>query len=168
MAHAPSIKKPALRRVSASDLILPAEEMKALMQAVLARGATFHFRARGLSMSPLIKDGDVITLAPPGATRQSLGRVAAFAHPASGALTVHRIVALGQGGCLLQGDNTGGASDGWVPAGEVLGWVVRVERGGRRVRFGLGCERRFIAWLSRHGHLVRWLERWRGLRTKFT
>jgi hypothetical protein len=36
---------------------------------------------------------------------------------------------------------------------DLLGRVTRVERGGRRVRLGLGVERLPIAWLSRVGLL---------------
>jgi hypothetical protein len=43
---------------------------------------------------------------------------------------------------------------------DLLGRVTRVERGGRRVRLGLGLERLAIAWLSRIG-LLRALARLR-------
>ena len=39
-------------------------ELTALVRAVLDKGASFRFKAFGVSMTPFIQDGDVITIAP--------------------------------------------------------------------------------------------------------
>ena len=123
-----------------------------LMSATLRRGACFRFTARGFSMDPFVRDGDVLTVAP-ARGRPALGRVVAVRDPVTGRLVVHRVVARGPGGVLVRGDGAGQA-DGVAGPGDVLGQVVAVERRGRRVRLGCGPERRAVSALSRAGLLV--------------
>lgn len=102
-------------------------ELGDLLAELLARGASARFVARGGSMSPWIRDGDVVTVEP-GAARR--GDVAAFRHSrADGRLRVHRLVRRDADGWLAQGDRLARA-DGVVPDGEILGVVRQVERDG--------------------------------------
>jgi hypothetical protein len=120
-----------------------------LLRAVLSQGTAFRFRASGSSMCPCIKDDDVIVVAPfPFGALPRLGQVVAFVQPDTCELVVHRVVA--KRGCafLLKGDSLSQA-DGLVPAANVLGYVVRVERDGQEIRIGLGPERLLIATVSR-------------------
>ena len=126
--------------------------LQEFLRAVLAKGASFRFKARGLSMLPFIQDGDVLTVAPSPARRPRPGDVAAFCHPETRKLVVHRVLARRNGGYLLRGDNAP-ESDGLISFQDVLGRVTRVERDGREVRLALGLERRLIAFLSRHNLL---------------
>lgn len=143
--------------------LLSGTALAVLMQAVLETGAHFRFQAKGLSMLPFIHDGDTLTVAPLQG-RAGVGDVIAFLHPASQKPILHRVVERDAHGYWTQGDNSA-ASDGWIPATAVLGVVIRVERQGRRVRLGLGPERRLIAWLSPHRRLWRRLYAlWRGWR----
>jgi hypothetical protein len=103
-------------------------------------------------MHPFIKDGETITVCPVGEGRWRSGDVAAFCHPETGRLTVHRIVKKNARGCLLRGDNCDEA-DGLIPAARLLGRVTQVGGKNRRVRLGLGPERFFLALLSRY-HLL--------------
>ena len=119
------------------------------MQAVLARGKPFRFRARGWSMAPFIQDGDVITVAPLQSVPPKIGEVVAFIRPGMGNLVVHRIVAWQGTAALIQGDSIQDHSDGLVPQENLLGRVARIERQGRPIWLGLGPERILIAWLSR-------------------
>ena len=48
---------------------------------------------RGWSMMPIIRDGDVITVAPQAQPLPGIGDVVAFVRPSSGHLVVHRVVA---------------------------------------------------------------------------
>ena len=50
-------------------LSLSGEALIELMRAVLARGLPFRFAARGFSMAPFIRDGDVISVSPPLSAR---------------------------------------------------------------------------------------------------
>jgi len=123
------------------------------MRAVLAKGASFRFRARGWSMVPFIRDGDVITIAPLRGM-PAVGQVVAFTRPGSGDPVVHRAIARHGAALLIQGDGVPGSADGIIPRESLLGRVTRVERGGKRVWIGLGPERYPIAWLSRARLLI--------------
>ncbi len=127
------------------------------MQPVLERGLPFRFRAGGWSMSPWIKDGDVISITPLHDSHPATGDVIAFVLPNSTHLTVHRIVARRSGAFLIRGDNLP-IPDGWIPAAALVGKVTSVERDGKRVSLGLGSERFLVALLSRF-NLLRLLVR---------
>lgn len=103
-------------------------------------------------MSPFIRDGDVITIAP-APTHFRLGDVVAFVNPINDRLTVHRIVQLCNCDYQIRGDNVQKA-DGYVSQEHILGRVVSVERSGRHVRIGMGPERVALAFLSRQGWTV--------------
>jgi len=123
-----------------------------LLSAALARGASFRFTARGFSMDPFVRDGDVLTVARVR-RRPGLGRVVAFRDLLTGRLVVHRVVAHTSGGVLVRGDGAG-LADGVVGPKDVLGVVVAVERRGCRVCLGCGPERLPLAALSRAGLLA--------------
>lgn len=124
-----------------------------LMDAALARGASFRFTARGFSMDPFVRDGDVLTVARV-TRRPALGDVIAVRDPVSRRLVVHRVVACRPEGVVVRGDGAGQA-DGVAGPRDVLGRVVAVERRGRCVRLGRGPERLALALLSRAGLLTR-------------
>ena len=124
------------------------------MREVLGKGLPFRFQARGWSMSPFIRDGDVITVAPLLKTGPGLGAVVAFIHPGTGDLVVHRILGRKEAGWLIQGDNLAHSPDGVIPAAHILGRVAEIQRQGRRVRLGLGIERYGLILLSRLGLLT--------------
>ncbi len=122
----------------------------ALMAAVLEKGVPFRFTATGHSMTPFIREGDVITVAP---GRIRYGDIVAFVRPDGGKLTVHRVVRISHDGYLIKGDNMQ-APDGTMPRRSLLGRVVSVEHFSRHVILGLGIERVVIAFLSRRGWLI--------------
>jgi len=118
-----------------------------LMEAVLKKNVPFRFTASGSSMSPFIRDGDVLIISPVS-LRLRRGDVVPFINPSSNQLMVHRILDVSREGCLIKGDNNS-VPDGRIPTSIIIGRVVRVEQGGRPTRFGLGPERFLIAWLSK-------------------
>jgi hypothetical protein len=105
-------------------------------------------------MAPFIRDGDVITVSPFGRGRPGVGDVVAFVRPGYGHLVVHRVVARCGPDAFIRGDAAAEATDGVIPAENLLGRVTRVERDGHGVWLGLGPERHAIAWLSRTRRLV--------------
>lgn len=145
---------PQLFVINAEEMPLSGQALLELMQGVLARGKPFRFRARGWSMSPFIRDGDVITVSPIPRSLPATGDVVAFIRPGSGSLVVHRVVARGSHSALIQGDKGLEYLDGIIPRENLLGRVTRVERNGHRTWSGLGPERRIIAWLSAAGLLT--------------
>lgn len=148
-------EKPELSGSRADEISLSREALLDLMTAVLARGRAFRFKARGWSMTPFIRDGDVITIVPIVGDRCRLGDVVAFTHPETGRLVVHRIIDRMDADYLIQGDSSLGETDGIIRHDQLLGQVSGVERNGRRVWLGIGAERKVIAWLSRRMVLAR-------------
>jgi hypothetical protein len=119
-----------------------------LLRAVLDKGKPFRFEATGGSMSPFVRDGDVITVSPLSDSSPRLGDVVAFIRPEDGKLVVHRVVGERDGFYLIRGDSASNCAD-VIPRANILGRVSRVERNGKRVYLGLGPERQLIAFLTR-------------------
>ena len=137
---------------------LDGAEMAGLVEELTARGASARFVARGGSMSPWIRDGDVVTVTPvtPGGPAAPLrpGDVAAFRRPGSGSLTVHRLVRRSSGGWIARGDRLAG-EDGLVPDGDILGTVTKVERRGSEAYLPGGPAAVLLARLTRAALVVR-------------
>jgi hypothetical protein len=125
-----------------------------LMQPVLAEGRSLRFCAKGWSMAPFVRDGDVICVSPLSQAGPSVGEVVAFIRADTGQLVVHRVIAREGESYAIRGDNTPGMGDGAVRRQNILGRVTSVTRNGREVGLGLGPERRLIALLSRAGWLL--------------
>jgi signal peptidase I len=132
------------------ELSLTGPSFIELLQATLGEGAPFRFRARGFSMDPFIRDGDVITVSPLGENSPGMGDVVAFVQREIEKLLIHRVIRIKANAYFMKGDNTKGV-DSSVPPANVLGLVTRVERGRKRVFIGLGPERYLIALLTRRG-----------------
>jgi hypothetical protein len=139
-------------RVRHDEVSLSGSDLAGLMRAVLAKGAAFRFRARGCSMSPFIKDGDVVTVCPLGSHAISPGDIVAFARDATDRPYIHRVLIAQGDSYLIQGDNAD-RSDGFIHASRILGRVSRIERNGRSPRLGLGKEGQLIAYFNRAGLL---------------
>jgi hypothetical protein len=135
-------------------LSLSGKALIELMQAVHAKGLPFRFSARGFSMAPFIRDGDVITVSPLASSAPGLGDVVAFIHPETQLLCLHRVLSVNGKRFFIQGDNMPERPDGMIPWEAIVGRVTRVERACRRIRLGLGPERRLFALLSRCGGLA--------------
>lgn len=134
-----------------------------LLRAILDKGKPFRFEATGSSMSPFVRDGDVITVSPLSDLSPRLGDVVAFIRPENEKLVVHRVVGKRDGFYLIKGDSTTNYTD-VIPGANILGRVSRVERNGKRVYLGLGPERRLIAFLTRKELLWLLLPVWRLVR----
>ena len=143
----PYIRESSGGRVSNANLI-------DLMRLVLVDGKKpFRFTAYGFSMSPLIRIGDAVTIAPRAGNIPRVGDVIAFICPKDGKLTIHRVVKKQAAGFLMLGDNAD-SPDGIIPTACILGRVISVKRNGKTLSAGLGCERSVIAFLSRN-HLLK-------------
>jgi signal peptidase I len=108
----------------------------ALATEILRGGNTLRFRARGGSMWPTIRDGDCAEVRAVSEASIRHGDVV-LVRMESGRLLVHRVRWTGCEGdevvLRTQGDALAHA-DPPVRAAQVLGRVVAVERGGRRLR----------------------------------
>ena len=126
------------------------DDFVGLLRATLNKGTLFRFRAKGFSMSPFIRDDDVITVAPLRDMSPRVGDIVAFASPCTHRLMVHRVVAERKNSYLIRGDHAP-TSDGLIPSIHILGRVTRVEREGKGTLLGLGPERFLIAFAARMG-----------------
>ncbi len=131
------------------DFPLGNQDLLTLLQAVLASGGNFRFRAAGDSMLPFIKHGDFLTLSPVPPGARLVGQVVACVHPTSGSLVIHRVIRYQGAKCLIKGDYSAGGPDGWIAASEIFAVLTGIERAGQPVKLGLGWERWWIALLSR-------------------
>jgi signal peptidase I len=135
-------------QANSPELNLSASDLAEILRAILNKGSSARFKAKGFSMSPLVRNGDIITVSPFAPATLRSGDIAAFTVEASGRLVVHRIVGIQAESFLMKGDNLA-YFDGLIPGSQVLGQITRIERDGCDVRIGLGAERKVIALLSR-------------------
>ncbi len=106
-----------------------------LSRDLLLAGRSVRLRARGGSMSPLVRDGDLILVRPIDADVVRVGDVV-IVRDEPDRLVVHRVVRRhsGPGGpaFTVQGDQVV-RPDGVFPAAQLYGRVVTIERDGRRI-----------------------------------
>jgi len=109
-----------------------------LSTALLRAGKAVRFQARGTSMRPLVRDGDVLLVRPVDATTVQLGDVV-LCSSEPGRAVVHRVVRKlgGRAGLrfVLQGDQVA-QPDGLVAAAQVYGRVAAIERAGAHIAMG--------------------------------
>lgn len=96
---------------------------------LLARGHAVEFRARGDSMYPAIRAGDLLHVEP--LSRRGLRRGDVILTAASRGLTAHRLVGVAGDCVLTRGDNASAHDPPLVPS-RILGRVTRLERAGIR------------------------------------
>lgn len=144
--------KPTFAVLKGNELSLSGPALVQLLRAVLDKGAPVRFQAKGFSMSPFIKNKDVVTISPLKCKQPGLGDIIAFVHPETEGLCIHRIVRKKDSIYVTKGDNIS-KTDECVPRENILGFVIKVERQGKQVFLGLGPERFLIAFLGCRGLL---------------
>lgn len=136
-----------------SSFLSPRYFVTDLVKDILSQGAECRFQANGHSMGPFIKDGDIITVSPILRSSPGIGDVVAFIHKETGRLFIHRVIGKNGESYLTRGDNTL-EGDGFVSEANILGYVTKVERNGKKVFLGAGPERFLIAYLTRKGFFL--------------
>jgi signal peptidase I len=114
-------------------------------------------------MSPFIKDGDVLTIAPLQRSSPGFGEVVVFSHPSTNKLIIHRVIQKKREASLTMGDNIPDP-DGFIANVNILGRVIKVERNGAKPLLGLGPERSLIAFMTRWRLLTLLNPIWRFVR----
>jgi signal peptidase I len=111
--------------------------LESLIIDSLKNGRSVRFRAPGGSMAPLIRSNDALIVEPVAPAEVSAGDIVLYRSGAG--LTAHRVVGTPPpankegGGCFLLKGDAGSRPDPPVATSAVLGRVVAVERGGRRI-----------------------------------
>ena len=126
---------------------------------LLMSGRSVRFRARGTSMSPLVRDGDIVLVRPVGAGSIRVGDLA-FCRIEPGRAIVHRVIRKQAGPAgirfTVQGDQRA-RPDGVIAEAEVFGRVVAINRDGVHIGTG-GPMARLLGWsmvLRSRGRLSR-------------
>mgnify|MGYP006292170793 FL=1 len=146
---------PSLQLVKrSSERLLPSRAFVELIRAVLNKGADFRLRAKGFSMYPFIREGDLVTVAACAADKIRRGDVVAIPHPEYGNLIIHRVVRIKHGYVKTKGDFNP-VSDGWMLKEHIIARVVRVQRQEKEVRHAPTLIQQCIVLLSRFMHLPR-------------
>jgi len=127
-----------------STLEMGQANFAALAGEILGGGSSLRFRARGASMQPFIRDGDILEVQPPGVATLRCGDVV-LCRPGGGRLVAHRVVRLirdnrGTTAVVTRGDALA-CSDLPVSWEQVLGRVVAVERNGKRIKLNTHMQR---------------------------
>lgn len=149
----------------------PTEDFEELAVHVLEGGHDLRFRARGFSMFPLVRDGDILDVQPTGEASIGSGEIVLYRSPGRG-IVVHRVVGIlrqEEEDILLVKGDAATVPDPQVPASKVLGRVVGIERGGRRRSPWSWASRRSVPVVVRAYRLRRRVDgalkgAWRGLR----
>jgi predicted N-acetyltransferase YhbS len=122
------------------ELKLDGHDFAGLSAQILRQGGSFQFRARGASMTPFIRDGDLLTIEPADAAGLEIGDVVLY-RTRRDRTVAHRVVGRTIEGGTLVLETRGDArltSDGPVPADDILGRAVRGQRGDRSFRLDRG------------------------------
>ena len=151
-SHSARTENP-LYSINGEGLSIAGKDLVKILRDVLSKGVPFRFQTPGFSMSPFIKDGDIVTVTSLPDGSPGIGDVVAFIRPGAERLVVHRVVGKKNGSFMIKGDNTAD-TDGLIPGTNILGCVKKVERRGKKVFLGLGPERFLIAFLARRNFLL--------------
>ena len=128
-------------------------ELIALMVDVLTQGKDFRFKATGGSMSPFIRNGDMLQISPLSDKKPGLGQVLAYHNPVTGSLIIHRLVGSSATYMLFRGDSYARNMQEKVSNEDLIGLVTAIEKTSKVSHFSLGIERIPIALLSRYNLL---------------
>lgn len=130
--------------ISNNYLSCDTKEFGLLSSELLRAGNTIRFRVKGASMKPLIRDGDVVSVAPLEQTRLHIGDVVLFT-VGNGRALLHRVIkirsGIGEEEILIQGDRSTNP-DGYIKKSDIFGILILVERGELRIpadRFVYKC-----------------------------
>lgn len=122
------------------ELKLDDDAFASISAQILLQGDSFQFRARGSSMTPFIRDGDLLTISPVDAADLQVGDVVLY-RTRRDRIVAHRIVGRRMEGGDLVLETRGDArldSDSPVPADGILGRAVRLQRGDHVYRLDRG------------------------------
>ena len=116
--------------------VYPGDELAA---QVLRGGNSLRITARGASMLPFLRDGDVVSVIPIAPDRVAVGDVICYESP-PGRVFLHRVIRRDGTGFVAKGDALRFVES--VDATDVLGTVVAVQRNGRTIGWDNEAARR--------------------------
>lgn len=112
-----------------------AADFEELAVQLLGAGRAVRFRARGSSMQPMVRDGDVLDVWPADSVSIDVGDIILYRSIRKG-IVVHRVVGMYRQDenttLVVKGDSVRTA-DPEVHESQVLGRIVSIERRGRKI-----------------------------------
>ena len=126
---------------------------------ILSTGGGLRLRARGMSMYPFIRHGDLIEVEPADASAVRMGDVI-LSRDGHDRMVAHRVVKvrdLGHGGTLVTKGDWTIRPDETIEPGQVLGRIVAIERSGRRLTLNTRPQRLLQLLTARVSPHSRWL-----------
>jgi signal peptidase I len=103
-----------------------------LSSDILHQGKSLRFKARGVSMRPMVRDGDILLVQPVEAGRIRVGDVILCSSQVDRVVihrALRRLSSPDGETFLVQGDQVVWP-DGWIPQSQVYGRVAAIERAG--------------------------------------
>lgn len=129
-------------------LSLGRDDFNQIARQILSQGHTLRFRAVGVSMRPVIRDGDLLEVQPAAPDSYCKGDVLLYEQQ-RGSLLVHRVIAIhrenDQTALLMQGDALR-LPDGLTVPAQVLGRVTQIDRNGKLTRLDSPWQR-LLGWM---------------------
>lgn len=116
-------------------LNLKREDFASIAHGVLGRGRTLRFKAKGGSMSPFIRNGDIVEVVPVKG-RINLGDIILYRSSHGGPI-IHRVIQTSRESIITKGDSVP-SPDQPLLSKQVLGRVVAVEKNGWHIRLDTG------------------------------
>lgn len=124
------------------EIALKSDDVRKLVQEILAKGGTIRLPARGRSMEPLIADGDSVIVGPVEPSGLKEGMILLY-HPDKTCALAHRLVRVEaaaddrEPGLVVRGDALA-CRDERIGKRQVLGHVIAIERNGQTRRLDRG------------------------------
>lgn len=128
-------------------LMISCSAFALVVQAVLEKGVTARFKATGSSMTPTIRNNDVVSISPYKENRPKVGDVVALLDRDDNRIIIHRIIKQRERMFLLKGDGLW-RSDGFFPREWMAGIISEVERNGTLISMDRLITDRII-WMSK-------------------
>ena len=138
------------------NITLSRKELGNFLRKICSRGVSFKFTAKGMSMAPFIRDGDMLIIEP-YKKKIEIGDIVAYISPEEEDLFIHRIIGEKNGKYLLKGDNVY-RRDGYCKPVSIHGYVKEIIRMGHA-----GAAQRFFYWLGRFKIIIAILSRYKIL-----
>jgi len=112
-----------------------AADFAGLSAELLRLGKVVRFQARGNSMQPLLRDGDILSVSPVDHDQIRVGDVL-MCSSQQNFIVVHRVISkqtkFKECRFLVKGDHAE-KPDGWIQASQVYGRIIAFERQGKKI-----------------------------------
>ena len=129
------------------------KDFSCLAETILKQGNSIRFKAKGLSMLPSIRNGDIVAVSP--ITDEITHGDIILYRSKENTPVVHRVIKKSEGGGILTKGDSSLNFDSPITNEQVLGKVIKVERRGINIRHILGKILRKVQGLRLYSKLAK-------------